>query len=55
MAKYGHMPIYGHNTSGPNSLTIHDKTINFDYLPMFLWCRNVMKIFKMLFDQQFGL
>ena len=54
MAKYGHTPIYGHNTRGPKFLTVHDNTINCDFLPMFLWCGNVLKILKMLFNQQFG-
>ena len=55
MAKYGHMPIYGHNTNGPNFLAVHDDTINCGFLPMFLWSGNVIKIFKMLLDQQFEL
>ena len=53
MVKYGHTPIYGHNTSGPNFLTVHDNTISCGFLPMFLWAGNLIKIFIILLDRQF--
>ena len=55
MPIYGYMTIFAHNANSHNFLTVHDNTINCEFLPMFLWCGNVIKISKTLFDQQFGL
>ena len=55
MAKYGHTPIYGHNTSGPNFLTVYDNTINCGYLPIFLWSRNRKILLQNFLVQQFEL
>ena len=33
---YGHMAIFAHNANGPNFLTVHDNTIDWDFLPMFI-------------------